>query len=230
MARIYAGHDDITRGWGRLTSRCDLLEVTPEILPKTTRTLNRWRVESPRLFAFVLHLDPLATSALTMASAAGRSTLGEDFEKGWDLTMDRAKALAAKAILMPTTFSFSPSEPSRALIAAVAEKARKVKETVIWEATGSWDLETTRDWAESLGLAYAYDPFLAARDGLEFTRKDACFIVTERAGGRRRFDEFDMEDLLRNCSTYDRSYILLRGRHKWHHAHQLHQARRNWDL
>lgn len=221
MTKIYYGSDEVPRGWGRYYAMCNALELdltTLENRPRT-ETLNRWRVESPKGFAFVLHADPDVVEGLAALSQADRTELDDRVRQGWERTMAAAHALAAKAVLIRTPMSFSPSAASRELMRKLAtELAAEARPLVIWETEGMWSVEDTRDLAESLGLVYALDPFLARRDDIEFTRGDACFVITERGGMRRDFDPYDIEELLDAASRYDRIFVLLRGRFKWPHA------------
>jgi uncharacterized protein YecE (DUF72 family) len=203
-------------------STCDALEVPIEGKhPPTIKTLNRWRVESPQGFAFVLHVDPTVAGGLLAQSESGKTALTEEILAGWKLTLDRAGALAAKALLLRTPAGFMPGERQRALIQAVSELDRGRKLALIWEAEGLWDVEHTRTFAEALGLVYAFDPFLADREELPMTSGTACFVLTERASMRRKFDQFDMERLVDWASAYERVFVLLRGRFKWEHAREL---------
>ncbi|MFW5965979.1 MAG: DUF72 domain-containing protein [Persicimonas sp.] len=224
MGKIYFGCDELQRGWDDYFKLCNAYELDLESLdaPPRISTLNRWRVDSPRGFCFVLHADRRVTRGLTRLSKAGASTLDEDVREAWELTVERAEALAAKAILLSTPAEFSPGSNSRQLLEAVAEElVPETKAAVIWESQGLWQLAPTRQLARDLGLVYAYDPFIAHREDVPFTHGDTCWIVTERAGLRRKFDQFDMESLTHWADRYDRAFVLLRGRFKWDHAREL---------
>jgi hypothetical protein len=225
MTRIYFGCDDTALGWDRAMSTCDAMEVPiNDRQPPTLKTLNKWRVESPKGFCFVLHVDPSVSEGLLKQSEAGRKTLTEEILAGWKLTLDRASALSAKAVLLRTPAGFMPGETQRELIKAIAELDRGKKLALIWEAEGLWSVESARTFAESIGLVYAFDPFLAERDELPMTSGSACFVLTERASMRRKFDQFDLERLVDWSTAYDRSFVLLRGRFKWEHARELHHV------
>ena len=49
-------------------------------------------------------------------------------------------------------------------------------------------------------------------------------MLTERAGLRRKLDQFDMETMIDWAENYDRAFVLLRGRFKWDHAKELRVA------
>jgi hypothetical protein len=231
MTRIYFGCDDTAVGWDRAISTCDALEVPMSgNQPPSIKTLNKWRVESPRSFCFVLHVDPSVSEGLLKQSESGKRVLSEEILAGWKLTLERASALAAKALVLRTPAGFMPGETQRELIKAVSELDRGKKLALIWEAEGLWSVETTRTFAESIGLVYAFDPYLAERDELPMTSGSACFVLTERASMRRQFDQFDLERLVDWSTAYERVFVLLRGRFKWEHARELRQVLKELDL
>ncbi|MBA2665255.1 MAG: DUF72 domain-containing protein [Bradymonadaceae bacterium] len=230
MTKIYYGCDHVPRGWGRYFALCNAVELKLSGYEKrpTTETLNRWRVDSPKGFAFVLHVDEAVSGGLVRLGDANKSELDDRVRKGWQSTLESAHALAARAIYLKTPLSFSPNPSNRALISAFAkELANTQKAVVIWESEGMWPVEDTRDFAESLGMAYAIDPFVAERDAIAMTHGDACFVLTERAGLRREFDAYDIELLQEWSQSYNRVFMLLRGRFQWKHARELHDALAN---
>lgn len=224
MAHVYFGTDRIPRHWQRYFDQHTALELDLSRLeaPPNTSTLNRWRVESPRGFAFVLHADPAVVEGLEAAGDAGRTTIDQGIAEGWERTMERAKALAAKAVLVRLSPSFSPGQSNRELLTHFAQElAGPAKPAVILETQGLWTVPEGRGFAESVGLVYAFDPFIAEREEIAFTHGDACFVLTERAGMRRKFDQYDMERLLDWADNYQRVFVLLRGRFKEEHAAEL---------
>lgn len=220
--KFYYGCDEVTRGWQHYFEQCNALELTlePANMP-TTKTLNRWRVDSPRGFCFMLHLHPEMIQGLMDSSERQARELSEAVLAGWAKTLEQVKALAAKALLLRTPFDFSPKESNRALIAAVAQLAKEAKLPLIWETEGMWNKETTAQFAQEHHIIYAIDPFIWSRDGLEFGQGDACFILHERAGARRKFDQYDMEELIGFSQGYQRVFVLCRGRFKWDHTREL---------
>jgi uncharacterized protein YecE (DUF72 family) len=224
MGKIYYGCDELARGWEHYFKQCNAIELDVEQFdaPPKASTLNRWRVDSPRGFAFVLHADRAFTDGLVALGERGAAKLDEQTLQGWETTIERAHALAAKAVLIQTPPEFTPGSVSRGLLEQVAQElAGPAKPAVIWESQGLWQLAATREFARDLGFVYAYDPFIAHREEVPFTHGDTCWVLTERAGLRRQFDQFDMETLARWAEPYDRVFALLRGRFKWEHAREL---------
>lgn len=218
MTKIYFGCDEIPRHWDQYFSLCNAIELDLSQLDNVPRkdTLNRWRVESPRGFAFVLRVDPSVERELVDARSP---ELSDDLRQGWTTTLERARALAARALLIRTPLSFSPGNTERRLLEEFAENlGREFSKPIIWEATGPWDTEATREWAADRGLTYAHDPFLAMRDEIGFHHGDGAFILSERAGLRREFDRYDVRRLIEQLGSYNRVFFLLRGRFKWEYA------------
>ncbi len=221
MTKIYFGCDEIPRHWEQYYSLCNAIELDLHQLENLPRkeTLNRWRVESPRGFAFILRVDQGVEKGLIRASKADSDTLSDEVRKGWEATMERAQALAARALLLRTPLSFSPGQNERALMASLAEElADDFSRPVIWEASGPWDTEFTREWSAERGLTFAFDPFLAMRDEIGFHHGDGAFVLSERAGLRREFDRYDVRRLADRLGSYNRAFFMLRGRFKWEYA------------
>lgn len=224
MSKIYYGCDELTRGWGHYFKECNAIELDLEQLDAMPRiaTLNRWRVESPRGFGFLLTADSRFIKALVAAGSRAQAEVSEELRAAWQANVERAHALAARAIIIRTPPEFSPGPRSREMLTAfTAELAAPIKPVVIWQSDGLWQLRDTREFAHSIGLVYAYDPFIAQREGIEFTHGDTAWVITERAGQRRRFDQFDMETLIDWADSYDRVFCLMRGRFKWEHAREM---------
>lgn len=221
--KFYYGCDELERGWDRYFQQCNTIEwkIRDESRAPTIKTLNSWRVQSPKGFAFVLHLDNDALAALVKACENGREELGADFNEGWERTAARAKALAAKAIIISTPMEVTPGATSKALLLEVARRVAELKKVLIWEPSGLWTPEAAREWASANGIVAAIDPFMAMKDGLEPGHGDACFLVNERAGMRRKFDQYDVENLIDWSEGLQRVFVLLRGRFKWQHAREF---------
>ncbi len=221
MTKIYFGCDQIPRHWSHYYERCNAIELDLGQLdnPPKTETLNRWRVESPKGFAFILRADPAVENGLVSAARADEPAFSDDVRTAWEQTLERANALAARAILVRSPSAFSPGIGERAAIRKFAEEfGERFSKPIIWEAQGMWDTEATRELADEIGLTYAYDPFLAIRDEIGLGHGDGAFILNERAGMRREFDRYDIRGLLDRLGSYNRAYFMLRGRFQWEHA------------
>lgn len=221
MTKVYFSCDEIPRDWGRYSSLCNALETRLETLdhPPKTETLNTWRVNTPKGFAFLLHAHRDVVCGLTEAAATGKIRLDDATRRGWDATIAQAEALAAKAIVIQTPHGFSPNQTSRAQLDELAkELLPNWNRPVIWEPQGMWDPILTRSFAAERGLILAYDPFIALREEEGLGKGDAAFVINERAGMRREFDRWDFSSLLDELRSHNRAFCLLRGQFKWRHA------------
>ena len=222
MTKIYYACDEIPRNWQKYFGRCNAVEIDLSTLanPPRTETLNRWRVESPKGFAFCLHAQPTVNAELQrLAQREEPTELSPELLASWNETLAQAHALAARAILLSTPESFTPNQRSRAAMELFASQcAAQTSTPVIWEPRGMWDVQHTREWAQERGLVAMYDPFLALRDEIGFLHGDGAFMVTERGGVRREFDSYEVSRLLDHLGSYNRAFFFLRGRFKWNHA------------
>ncbi len=225
MAKIYYGCDEVTKGWSRYFDLCTLLEVPHGAKPPSVKTLNTWRVDSPKGFCFAIHVTDVFIAELVKAGDSGASTLTEAMREAWNETIERASALAAKAIIFHTPFGFNPSDNTRALIRAIGDElATDAKQVVIWESEGVWPVEESMQLCIDHGLTYMVDPFLLREDDVEPIGPDRAYSITERGGMRRSFDQFDFEDLVDSTTSANRVFALLRGQYKWRHARELQQV------
>lgn len=231
MARHYYGCNSVDKGWEQYFELCNAFEFDPGSYeePPTIETLNGWRVDSPRNFCFILH----AAHRVKRHFAGGARVdaqpeeIPDVVERGWETTRERADALAATAVLLPTPSEFRPSEANRQKLRAFSEQVVGDDDPlVLWEPSGIWTLEQMRDFSEELGFAPVYNPFIADREDAGFRYGDAGFVVTERAARRRQFDVFDFEKMIGWTQNYDRLFTMFRGRHKWAHAQNMQVALR----
>ncbi len=228
---IYYGFDEVLYGWPRYFDLCNAFEVRwPADIADapSIATLNKWRVESPRGFAWVCHTTPSFVDALVEAYERGAG-LSDAARAGWEETIERAHALAARAILLETPPGFPPSDASRALIRELGDDlAANDKRLLFWEPSGLWTAEDVDDVTRDHGVIPVVDPFAFEADGRPLPRRnDICFRITERAAARRQFDEWEMEKLIDWGSGFDRAFILLAGRFKVPHAKELAMALRD---
>lgn len=224
MAKYYVGSDEVTKGWSRYYDLCNAFELswTDDERP-AVKTMNGWRVNSPKGFAFIPHVQPAVVDRLVALGAKGSTTFGDD-EALLAPTLARAKALAAKGLLVSTPFDFTPTPTNRKLIADFAAQLRAAgfKQPILWENTGMWDPENSAELAASSGLTLLYNPW--GNFDAEFQvlgGDDIALCLTERGGTRRHFDTYDMEQLVEQCDRFNRVFVLLRGQYKWRHAREL---------
>ena len=112
MPKVYYGTSELERGWERYYERSNLFEIAlsgGEHDP-SVKTLNRWRVNSPKGFSFVLHATPELSQALVRGHKRDDASWSEELNAAWEETTKLAHACAAKAILIATPMEFSPGE------------------------------------------------------------------------------------------------------------------------
>lgn len=223
---IYFGFDEVVYGWSRYFDLCNAFEVRNAASPQddpSIATLNKWRVDSPRGFAWIVHTDREVERLLLEAFEAGRTTLGTELDAALERTEQRAHALAAKAIILETGPDLPPSDTSRALIRALGERLRAhTKRVLLWESSGLWTHEDAGVVARDAGFTHVVDPFLLDAEGERFGGGPvAAFRITERAAARRQFDSWEIEQLVEWARTSERAFILLAGRFKIPHAKEL---------
>lgn len=232
MTHIFIGCDKIfgnRKGYFNHLSALEVDETAHEKL--TDATLGRWRTESPKGFAFVMAAHhgvthPAGAGALEGAlegcapAGVGHLQDSEAVHKAWGRTMEMARALSPKLILLRTPLSFTPSQENRDRLEwfarTLAPQAREVKAMVAWEPHGLWDLAEAVPMARQLGLVPAYDPFSDL--DLPTSPGTALFPIYSRRGLRTTFNDFDMEDLLDLCEPFQRAIIVFRGTRRYRDA------------
>lgn len=229
MTHIYIGCDEIIGRRALYFDRVSALEVA-ETADGNIKdaTLSQWRTESPKGFGFAV------AAPAALAGPPGTAT-PKDYEDGadsdklghlsqtdatarlWARSVDQARRLGAKAILMKTGTAFTPTADHRARLSWFAETLLpKSKAAVVWEPRGLWDLEETVPWARKRGLVPVYDPFVET--DIPHGHGTAYFVIHGRRGMRNQLDDFDMEELIEMCSSYQRAFLMFRGQKKYRDA------------
>lgn len=214
LMNIYYGCDETSQGWARYYQTCNAIELSlPQENTPSIQTLNRWRVDSPKGFAYILSVpEPAVLEALTPDGP----------QDAWLLVLEQARALAAKVLYLKTPFEFGPNDINRARIQDLAQRVKDHGRTLIWEPEGMWPAEQTYAFARTNAMMLAIDPFLWIREGYERANaSDVCFVLTERASARRKFDQYDIEELLDYAEPAQRLFVMCRGRFKWDHVREL---------
>lgn len=221
MKNIYFGCDAIPGDWEDYAKLCNLAEIDLGSLPSPPKasTLQRWRSKTPKGFAFALHAHREFVEGILAQYRSDSPTLSDEMRRGWEQTVKRASHLSAKSIIIQLENDFAPGATSRKLIDLIAANlADQTDAAIAMDLRGPWPMEKTRDQIDQRQLVYAYDPFVARREKMEFSHGDACFILTERPGMRRKYEAHDLRSVLGWADNFDRTFTLLRGRFKWEHA------------
>lgn len=223
---IYYGFDEVVYGWERYFDLCNAFELRApqdKTDAPSISTLNKWRVDSPKGFGWLIHAEPEIAEGLVAAYEADAESLPAYVDEAIERTEERAHALGAKAIILETPAELPPSDASRRLVVELGQAwTAQTKRPLIWESSGLWTSEDGRAVAAEGGLVYVVDPFILEQEEIGLGRGgDAAFRITERAAARRQFDSWEMEKLIGWCEPFDRAFILLAGRYKIPHAKEL---------
>ena len=228
MTKIFYGCDEVTKGWPRYFDLANAIEIPDRGKTPAIKTLNTWRVKSPKGFGFIVHFSNEFVGHLDRLSSASKTEFDEAALLAFEQTMEKARALGATALLLPTSFEFGPTETNRKLLARLATLDRG-KMMLVWEFQGMWTTENAMEFAKGVGMIPAFDPFMAHEEGLSFGHGDGCFKLSERQGSRRYFDGYDFEQVLDWGAHFDRLLVLARGRFKWRHLRELRETMKSAD-
>lgn len=215
LMNIYYGCDETSQGWARYYQTCNSIELSlPQENTPSLKTLNRWRVESPKGFAYILSVPEKAVLEALAPQSANQDA--------WLQVLEQAKALAAKILYLKTPFEFGPNDANKEKIKDLSDRVKAHGRTLIWEPEGMWPAEQTYAFARANNMLLAIDPFLWIREGYKrVNASDVCFVLTERASARRKFDQYDIEELLDYAEPAQRLFVMCRGRFKWDHVREL---------
>ncbi len=218
MTHIFIGCDKIFGQRNAYFKRLSALELTATAEQKLTPArLDQYRTESPKGFAFVMH----AAAQLTAADPVhGVLANNDKLKASWEATMEMARKLSPKMILMRTPMAFAPGQESierlESFASQLAVQAKEVKAQVAWEPHGLWQQEQFVPLARKLGMVPVFDPFVET--DLKPGRGTALFALYNRRGLRATFNDFDMEDLMDHCAPYQRAIVIFRGTRRFRDA------------
>jgi uncharacterized protein YecE (DUF72 family) len=144
-------------------------------LPRVA-TLAGWRAGLPKDFAMALRAP---RAALTSKIGPLRSDAATDAALA--TTLEFAKALEVRALVLPTPSDLAPGARSRELLKAFVAKLPRVEgRHYVWAPSGVWEPEEIDAVCEEVGLVRAFDPLQTP------TRPAGEFVYAElRALGHR---------------------------------------------
>jgi uncharacterized protein YecE (DUF72 family) len=154
MARCFVGLPQLRGKLARYAERFDMVELRPldTPLPEPAR-LARWREQVPPAFAFSVVL-PRAVAEL----AAGPAS-----EQAMAQSLEVARALQARCLVLATPPSVRPTQANRERIVELGRQLPDHGHVAAWQAAGMWELEDVLATAHRAGLLPVLD---AARDPL----------------------------------------------------------------
>ncbi len=133
----------------------DFAELAPRPpLPKP-KTSAKIRDDVPESFVLAL-----TAPRSCFVSALGPLRLDESLEANIEWLAQTAKAIAARAVVVPTLGEVRTGPKDRERLSAYFERVQAAlgDVPVVWEAGGLWEAEEARRVADSLGVTYAFDP------------------------------------------------------------------------
>lgn len=179
----------------RYGKHLDLLEVRLDNGAPRRRTLETMKSEAPPHLAFaVLVPKPLAS----LESDATEADVGP--------TLDTARGLAARWIVLRTPPTARPGARTRARLTRLVELLKAAEVAIAWEPTGLLAEAEAEELAASLGVTLARDP---ARDDLPPGAVAYGRISSLGAGGRVRGSA--IERAADRLADFAEAYIVIEG-------------------
>jgi uncharacterized protein YecE (DUF72 family) len=173
----------------------DLLEVRLDNGAPRKRTLETMKSEAPARLAFAV-LVPKPLSALE--SDATEADVAP--------TLDTARGLSARFIVLRTPPTARPGARTRARLTKLVELLKAAEVDVVWEPTGLLAEAEAEALAESLGVILARDP---ARDDLPEGAVAYGRISSLGAGGRVRGSA--IERAADRLAGFEEAYVIIEG-------------------
>ncbi len=173
----------------------DLLEVRLDNGAPRRRTLETMKSEAPPHLVFAV-LVPKALGSLE----------SEATEADVAPTLDTARGLSARFIVLRTPPTARPGARTRARLTKLVELLKAAEIAVVWEPTGLLAEAEAEALAESLGVTLARDP---ARDDLPPGDVAYGRISSLGAGGRVRSSA--IERAADRLSAFEEAYVVIEG-------------------
>jgi hypothetical protein len=179
----------------RYGKHLDLLEVRLDNGAPRRRTLETMKSEAPPHLAFAV-LVPKPLSALESDATQADVTA----------TLDTARGLAARWIVLRTPPTARPGVRTRARLTRLVELLKAADVGVVWEPTGLLAEAEAEGLAEALGVTLARDP---ARDDLPPGAVAYGRIQSLGAGGRVRGSA--IERAADRLADFAEAYVVIEG-------------------
>ncbi len=179
----------------RYAKHLDLLEVRLDNGAPRRRTIETMKSEAPPTLAFAV-LVPKTVSALE----------ADPTEADVASTLDTARALAARWIVLRTPPTARPGARTRARLTKLVELLKPAEIAIAWEPTGLLAEAEAEQLAASLGVTLARDP---ARDDLPEGAVAYGRISSLGSGGRVRSSA--IERAADRLAAFEEAYVVIEG-------------------
>jgi uncharacterized protein YecE (DUF72 family) len=192
---LRVGQSPSTLSIARYGKHLDLLEVRLDNGAPRKRTLEAMKSEAPAHLAFAVLVPKQLCSLEGDVTAADVGP-----------TLDTARALAARFIVLRTPPTARPGTRTRARLTQLVELLKPAEIAVVWEPAGLLAEAEAEALAASLGVLLARDP---ARDDLPEGPVAYGRISSLGAGGRIRSSA--IERAADRLAGFAEAYVVLEG-------------------
>jgi len=154
MARCFVGLPQLRGKLARYAERYDMVEVRPLDTPlPAPAQLGRWREQVPPSFAF----------SVVLPRAVAELAPGPTLERALEHSLEVARALQARCLILSTPATVRPTKPNRERIMELGRRLPEHGHVIGWQPAGMWEVEDVFATAHRAGLLPVLD---AARDPL----------------------------------------------------------------
>lgn len=200
--------------------RFSLVEIQQTFYqPPRPDTVKRWREEAPPDFEFTMKAWQLIThEASSPTYRRLRIALSEKEKKqvgafrvtdmvlrAWETTLEIARLLHARKIIMQCPASFTPTGENKDRMREFFARISREGITCIWEPRGKWQNGEIVALCQELNLVHCVDPFKA-----DSVTSDLRYYRLHGIGGyRHEYTDKELRDLARRCSEITETYFLF---------------------
>ncbi len=185
--------------------------------PPRLETCQRWRAELPRDFEFVIKAWQLITHEpssptyrktkleVDRTDRYGSFRPSDEVLGAWEETLEVAKVLKSKVVLVQFPSGFTPATEHMANMQTFFEAVERAELILAWEPRGDWGDEEIGELCRGLDLIHCVDPF----QRLPVHGELAYFRLHGKSGYRYRYTDEELKTILDCCGTYAEAYCLF---------------------
>jgi uncharacterized protein YecE (DUF72 family) len=187
--------------------------------PPQVSTVKQWRKEAPADFEFTIKAWQLITHKATSPtfrrlkqqftevekSEAGSFNPSEIVKHAWEVSMECARALKAKAVLFQCPASFRPTNDNVENLVKFFREVQREKLNLCWEPRGDWPEDLVQALCHDLNLWHVVDPFSRKT----VTPQRCYFRLHGRDGWRYTYEDSELEELKAMLPETGISYVFF---------------------
>lgn len=179
--------------------------------PPRPGKLAGWRDEQGDAFSFGLIVPTVAAR-----SERGAFRLDEDSEAALQWTVDAAKALDARWLVLRTGADFTTGQRDRDRMDRWLEHFEApLRERLVWHPSGLWDAELAIPFAKKRGLVRAFDP---TEDG---PGPGVTYARLRAMGKQQRFSETVLLDVVDALEGSEEAWVTVDSGRSFDEAKRL---------